>query len=66
MRALARVFANRRLYEAAQRGGRLGQWPLVRDGGIHRLPGPLAGWTSMRDLPSLPRQSFRDWWRRRS
>ena len=30
MRALARVFANRRLYEAAQRAGRLGQWPLVR------------------------------------
>ena len=65
MRAMARVFANRRLYEAAQRAGRLTQWPLVRDGSIRRLPGPLAGWTSARDLPAVPRQSFRDWWRER-
>ena len=65
MRAMARVFANRRLYEAAQRAGRLTQWPLVRDGKIRRLPGPLSGWTSARDLPALPSQSFRDWWRER-
>jgi L-lactate dehydrogenase complex protein LldF len=65
MRAMARVFANRRLYEAAQRAGRLTQWPLVRDGAIRRLPGPLSGWTSARDLPAVPRQSFRDWWRER-
>ncbi|HEY2439055.1 MAG TPA: LutB/LldF family L-lactate oxidation iron-sulfur protein [Solirubrobacteraceae bacterium] len=63
MRALGRVFSNRRLYEAAQRAGRLGQGPLVRDGMISRLPGPLSGWTSMRDLTPLPRQTFRDWWR---
>jgi L-lactate dehydrogenase complex protein LldF len=66
MRAMARVFADRRLYEAAQRSGRLAQWPLVRGGKIERLPGPLSGWSSMRDLPPLPRQSFRDWWRQRS
>ena len=66
MRAMARVFADRRLYEAAQRTGRVAQWPLVRDGRIQRLPGPLGGWTTTRDLPPLPRQSFRDWWRERS
>jgi L-lactate dehydrogenase complex protein LldF len=66
MRALARVFADRRLYEAAQKAGRLGQWPLVRRGKIERLPGPLAGWSSMRDLRPVPRESFRDWWRKRS
>jgi L-lactate dehydrogenase complex protein LldF len=65
MTALARVFANRRLYEAAQRAGRFGQWPLVRRGKIERLPGPLAGWTAARDLRPVPRQSFRDWWRER-
>jgi L-lactate dehydrogenase complex protein LldF len=65
MRAMARVFANRRLYEAAQRTGRLTQWPLVRDGTIRRLPGPLQGWTAARDLPPLPSQSFRQWWRER-
>jgi L-lactate dehydrogenase complex protein LldF len=65
MRAMARVFASRRLYEAAQRSGRFAQWPLVRDGRIRRLPGPLAGWTAGRDLTPVPRQSFRDWWRER-
>jgi L-lactate dehydrogenase complex protein LldF len=62
MRAMARVFASRRLYEAAQRSGRLAQLPLARGGTIDRLPGPLSGWTAARDLPPLPRQSFREWW----
>jgi L-lactate dehydrogenase complex protein LldF len=65
MRTMARVFADRRLYEAAQRAGRLGQWPLARRGKIEHLPGPLSGWSSARDLRPLPRQSFRDWWRHR-
>ena len=65
MRTMARVFAHRRLYEAAQRSGRIAQWPLVREGTISRLPGPLSGWTAARDLPPVPRQSFRDWWRQR-
>lgn len=66
MDAVARVFADRRLYEAAQRSGRLAQLPLVRRGKIARLPGPLSGWTAARDLRPLPKQSFRDWWRQRS
>ncbi len=63
MKALGRVFASRRAYEAAQRAGRLGQWPLLRQGKIERLPGPLSGWTATRDLRPVARQSFRDWWR---
>jgi L-lactate dehydrogenase complex protein LldF len=66
MKAMARVFANRRLYETAQRTGRIAQMPLVRHGKISRLPGPLAGWTAMRDLRPLPAQPFRDWWRNRT
>jgi L-lactate dehydrogenase complex protein LldF len=65
MRAVARVLADRRLYEAAQRTARVAQRPLARDGRIQRLPGPLAGWTSTRDVPPVPAQSFRDWWRQR-
>ncbi len=65
MEAMARVFADRRLYEAAQRAGRVAQWPLVRTGKITRLPGALGGWTSARDLRALPEQSFREWWRER-
>jgi L-lactate dehydrogenase complex protein LldF len=66
MRAVARVFADRRRYEAGQRAARFGQWPLARGGKISRLPGPLAAWTATRDLPAVPAQSFRDWWRHRS
>jgi len=61
MRLVAGAFGSRRRYETAQRLGRLGRGPLGR------LPpaGPLGGWTAMRDLPDVPRESFRDWWRAR-
>jgi L-lactate dehydrogenase complex protein LldF len=60
MRALARVFASRRRYEAAQRAARLGRWP------VRHLPvGPLRAWATTRDLPDVPDQSFREWWRER-
>jgi L-lactate dehydrogenase complex protein LldF len=58
MGALARVFASRRRYEAAQRLARRGTGPLART-----LPGPLRVWTRDRDLPEPPAQSFRAWWR---
>lgn len=29
---------------------------------ISSAPGPVAGWTQVRDLPTPPSQSFRDWW----
>ncbi|NLU68759.1 lactate utilization protein [Streptomyces sp. HNM0574] len=28
------------------------------------LPGPARAWSQSRDLPSLPAETFRDWWRR--
>ncbi len=66
MRALAAVLGSRRRYELAQRTARVGSWPLTRSGRIERqLPGPLAGWTAVRDLPAPPEQTFRQWWRAR-
>jgi L-lactate dehydrogenase complex protein LldF len=60
MRVLGAVLASRDRYERAQRLARLGR------GALARLPlGPLGGWTAMRDLPEVPEESFRDWWRRR-
>jgi L-lactate dehydrogenase complex protein LldF len=59
MRSLAFVFRSERRFALAQRLGRLAQ-PLA---GV--APGPLRGWTRARDLPSVARESFRDWWARR-
>jgi L-lactate dehydrogenase complex protein LldF len=63
MQTVARVFSDPELYERAQKFARVGQWPFVRGGSIGRLPGRLAGWTAVRDLEPIPKQSFREWWR---
>jgi L-lactate dehydrogenase complex protein LldF len=61
MRALAAVFASRGRYERAQRLARLGRGPIAKLRG-----GPLSAWTDTRDLPAVPEQSFREWWRART
>jgi L-lactate dehydrogenase complex protein LldF len=65
MQVMAHTFADPKQYEEAQRLARLGQWPFVHAGSITALPGPLGGWTTLRDLPAVPKQSFREWWRTR-
>jgi L-lactate dehydrogenase complex protein LldF len=55
MGAMARVFASRRTYEAAQRMAKLGRGPLAN--------AALRPWTRSRELPQVPSQTFRDWWR---
>jgi L-lactate dehydrogenase complex protein LldF len=48
--------------ERALRAGRL----LARSGRIRRLPPPLSAWSTARDAPAPPRQTFREWWDSRS
>jgi L-lactate dehydrogenase complex protein LldF len=60
MDALSRAFRSRAAYERAQRLARVGNGPIAH------LPGPLSGWTAMRELPEVPRQSFREWWTTRA
>jgi L-lactate dehydrogenase complex protein LldF len=55
MAAMARVFGSRRAYEAAQRAAKLGRGPLA--------DAVLRPWTRSRELPEVPEQTFRDWWR---
>jgi L-lactate dehydrogenase complex protein LldF len=55
MAAMARVFSSRRAYEAAQRAAKLGRGPLAG--------AALRPWTRSRELPDVPEQTFRDWWR---
>jgi L-lactate dehydrogenase complex protein LldF len=49
----------------ALRAGRLGRLLGGRRRIISTLPPPLSGWTSTRDVPLPPTQTFRDWWRKR-
>lgn len=65
MQALTGIFSDAARFESAQRMGRLGQKLLAHNGFIGQLPGPLAGWTAMRDMPTIPKQTFREWWRSR-
>jgi L-lactate dehydrogenase complex protein LldF len=62
MEGVARVFASQRRYETAQKLARVGRGPLDKLGSV--APG-LSGWTEMRDLPEVPKQTFREWWRSR-
>lgn len=45
---------------------RAGQRLAARTRRLHpaRLPGPGRAWSATRDLPAVPAESFRDWWRR--
>ena len=66
MKLLGRVFRSRRGYERAQRIARFLQRPLVQNGWMQRFPpGPLRAWGRSRDLPAVPRQTFREWWQSR-
>jgi len=66
MKTAAMIFTSRRRFEAAQRLGRIGQWPLVSHGWMRNLPGMLGNWTRVRDLRALPSQTFRQWWKQRA
>jgi L-lactate dehydrogenase complex protein LldF len=57
MATMARIFSSRRAYEAAQRTAKLGRGPLAG--------AALRSWTRARELPDVPHQTFRDWWRER-
>jgi L-lactate dehydrogenase complex protein LldF len=65
MRTLAWTMSDSRRWTWALRAGHAGRLLGRRYGRIRHLPGPLAAWTSSRDLPRPPRQTFRDWWAER-
>jgi L-lactate dehydrogenase complex protein LldF len=50
-------------FAAAQRAGRIARL-AGRGGRLRRLPPPLSAWTSARDAPVPPAQTFRQWWAR--
>ena len=66
MKAMAMIFRSEGRFRAAQRLGRMGEKPLVnKQGWVTWLPGVLGGWTQVRDLHSMPKETFREWFERR-
>lgn len=63
MAAAAWIFREASRYEKAQKAGSLARF-LARDGKITSLPWPGSRWTSSRDVPAPPAESFRAWWRK--
>lgn len=70
MKTAGAIFRSERRFRAAQRLGRFAETPLVRrdgsgEGWIGWLPGLLGGWTQVRDLKEMPKETFREWWEKR-
>jgi L-lactate dehydrogenase complex protein LldF len=70
LKAVAMVFRSETVFRAAQKLGRIGELPLSRKDGqgdswIEWLPGMLGGWTQVRDLHVMPKQTFREWFEQR-
>jgi L-lactate dehydrogenase complex protein LldF len=62
MKAAGFALADAGRLGVVQKLARAAQWPFERDGHLEHLPPPLNAWTKSRDLPAMPRQSFREWW----
>jgi len=65
MKAAAWALSDSRNLGIAQIFARIAQKPFEKDGVLRNLPGILAGWSSVRDLPAIPDESFREWWKKR-
>ena len=62
MGILGVLFRSPRAYRWGLRAARLLQRSRAKEGWIRTLPGYGKGWFLGRDLPALPKKSFREWW----
>jgi L-lactate dehydrogenase complex protein LldF len=66
MKLAAWAFGTPRRYRLAQRTALPVLRLLAKVPGLARLiPGPLAAWTNVRELPEPPRETFSEWWQGR-
>ncbi len=63
MRAAAWVMSDEKRFAAIEKTLGVGRVIGGRKKRIRHLPPPLSAWTTSRDLPAPPAQSFRDWWK---
>ena len=63
MRAFVRAMANGRAYRRAVKLARFGSGVLARTG---LRPGPIGAWARYREVPVVARETFKEWWSKRS
>jgi len=61
MAAASWVMSDPDRFARAERASRLGRL-VARRGKLRSLPPPLSAWTSSRDAPVPPAETFREWW----
>jgi L-lactate dehydrogenase complex protein LldF len=64
MAAASWVMSDPKRFARAERSSRAGRLLARGTGRIRSLPPPLSAWTSSRDLPAPPAETFREWWAR--
>ena len=64
MQAAAWMFADSRRLAKAQKASTLGGKLLGRRTALGALPWPASSWSSARDVPVPPKETFRQWWDR--
>ncbi|MDY7043804.1 LutB/LldF family L-lactate oxidation iron-sulfur protein [Virgibacillus sp. M23] len=65
MKGFAQWASNPAAYKLSTKMARTALRPWTKDENIENGPGPLKGWTNVRDFPAPPKQSFRAWWSNR-
>ena len=63
MKAASWVMSSEKRFGAAETLSRGGRLVAGKKGRISTLPFPLSAWSTSRDLPAPPQQTFRNWWR---
>jgi L-lactate dehydrogenase complex protein LldF len=66
MSSMSMAMGSRRRWNAALRFLPLTRKLVARSSLVKFLPGHVSGWTDFRDLPRIPRESFRSRWQRQS
>ncbi|REE75420.1 L-lactate dehydrogenase complex protein LldF [Rhodococcus wratislaviensis] len=64
MKAAGFVMGSEKRFAAAETASKVGRVLAGKKGHITSLPYPGSKWTASRDLPSPPKETFRQWWAR--
>ncbi len=64
MKAMEKVFADHRRLEAAQKAATVSHRFFGNRRTLGALPWPMTPWSSARDTPVPPAETFREWWKR--